>query len=110
MRLKTKQFECWIDTEDGGRFLIQELLPSKQKDILNRNGENKAGIVIDLYKYQFRDWDGINDEDGKLMPFSKENLALAIENDLDTLNAAMVAFREKLTEHEEAIKSAEKNS
>jgi S-adenosylmethionine:diacylglycerol 3-amino-3-carboxypropyl transferase len=109
MRLKTKQFECWIDMQDDGKFLIQELPPSKQKEILSKHGENKAGIVIDLYKYQFRDWEGITDEDGKVLSYSKENLALAIENDLDTLNAAMILFRERLAEHEEAIKSAEKN-
>jgi hypothetical protein len=95
--------------EEGGKFLIREFLPSKQKEILAKNGENRAGIIIDLYKYQFRDWEGITDQDGNVLPYSKENLAIAIENDLDTLNAAMTLFRVRLAEHEEAIKSAEKN-
>jgi len=108
MRLKTNIFETWVE-HNGARFLVRELPASKQKEIRARASDNAAAYIMEGYSNQIRNWENVSDENGTPFPFSQENLRLAIENDLDSLNEVMTLFWRKLAAHGDEIRRAEKN-
>lgn len=108
MRIKTKQFACWVEVR-GARFHVQEILSAKEGEIEMLSGGNRTRLVMLSYQYQFKGWEGVRDEEGKEISFSPEALDQAIENDIQSLNEAMVEFRTKRNEHYAAIRAAEKN-
>lgn len=124
MKLRTINTEQWVTVERGpnkARFLVEPMTPKEALKLIEecQKVEWKRGqktSETDLYKLKIKRinrvikaWEGIEDEDGKPIPFNADNLELVYNLNSDVIDEVLDKADELAEFHENKKGEEQKN-